>query len=1035
MKKLILVFMIVMFLGIVSAAEFDNRLTYSNNDMRAVIDNAFGLPFFGSRLGTAELKSHKSVDQVIQIFPSKNSPVIIYDMNFIPGNSLGEVEWTNIKTGETEERDYYYAQAIYEDKLKPVNEFVCNTITENETSWQECGNVKIGENIEKEFVRWERITDGNIPTGKTEVAVITDTRDGEVYDTIVTFAGRKLSKHAVWNSTFEIGLVAYYDFDEVNGTTTLVEFFGNTTEDGEHFGVGENTNWVTGIIGNAFDFPTNVTGNFFNMTYDLPADSLTINFWVKPNGLTDGNSFFGVDDAGIRDGDFIFTQESGVMRWRIDSGGVRVELDADSGLQDDVFTMITITTNGTNYWMYLNGTVQSNVILADQSPLTNVVGCWGLGNAVAITCPSSIASVNNITLDEFSIYNINLTQAEVTALYDNGTGISPGEATLGSPTVTLNNPPERFNTTNQTVDFNGTITAPIGIDNVTLFIDGILNETNSSGINATDYLFTVTLDAGVHNWTYESCNSISCTTATTRNFTIFAFLTNNYTFNSSSFETGQERFTVNITTNGSTPTDAELIFNGTTFTGATVTSLGGNDFNLSRSIAIPIGVGTANFHFNFSLGEEFNTTTQDQIINLTNLSICGDVTNGIPFINITFRNETLAEEPVTATISSTFVFSLSALSGVNKTLSFTDATENLNYTFCGTPNRTLNVDIDIDYDNSISQQRSFSSIRTISNITATEILYLLPTTLGLFSPFKTTNINGDTIDFVSATITRVLNSVIITVASGLTDSSGFATFFLDPNVAHTATFSKSGFDNNVFIFIPSTDLRTVVMGGGGVISNGTIISRGTSYTISPRNTTLPNNTVVSFTFNVTSNLTSITLISMNITNSTNEQLLFVSNAGVGNLSGTLDTSNNTKLVGIFLIQTADETITVTRNWLIFTTFAGDYSIFTQFTLAQDNDLISEFIRLLIILAFMAGVLIFMNVGKVIETSESNIAVLLLMTWAFSLVGWLDTGLLVSTSDSGINRLGEFSNQFGIAILLTIPGLFFILRRLFIRVPR
>ncbi|KKM77298.1 hypothetical protein LCGC14_1371540, partial [marine sediment metagenome] len=71
--------------------------------------------------------------------------------------------------------------------------------------------------------------------------------------------------------------------------------------------------------------------------------------------------------------------------------------------------------------------------------------------------------------------------------------------------------------------------------------------------------------------------------------------------------------------------------------------------------------------------------------------------------------------------------------------------------------------------------------------------------------------------------------------------------------------------------------------------------------------------IFTFTFNVTSNLTSISLISMNITNSSFHELLFVSSAGVGNLSGTLNTLNNTKLFGSYIIETGDETISVTRS--------------------------------------------------------------------------------------------------------------------------
>ncbi len=92
--------------------------------------------------------------------------------------------------------------------------------------------------------------------------------------------------------------------------------------------------------------------------------------------------------------------------------------------------------------------------------------------------------------------------------------------TLPGLTITLNSPIEAFNSTNKTIDFNGTVTGVNGIVNVTLFIDGVLNETNSSAINDTDYLFSKVIADGDHNWTYESCDSNECTTATLRTFAI-----------------------------------------------------------------------------------------------------------------------------------------------------------------------------------------------------------------------------------------------------------------------------------------------------------------------------------------------------------------------------------------------------------------------------------------------------------------------------------------------------------------------------------
>ncbi|KKK69668.1 hypothetical protein LCGC14_2931700, partial [marine sediment metagenome] len=48
----------------------------------------------------------------------------------------------------------------------------------------------------------------------------------------------------------------------------------------------------------------------------------------------------------------------------------------------------------------------------------------------------------------------------------------------------------------------------------------------------------------------------------------------------------------------------------------------------------------------------------------------------------------------------------------------------------------------------------------------------------------------------------------------------------------------------------------------------------------------------------------------------------------------------------------------------------------------------------------------------------------------SIVGWLDTGIISSSGSSNVQALAQFSNQFGIAILSTGAGTYFILRRVF-----
>ena len=93
--------------------------------------------------------------------------------------------------------------------------------------------------------------------------------------------------------------------------------------------------------------------------------------------------------------------------------------------------------------------------------------------------------------------------------------------------------------------------------------------------------------------------------------------------------------------------------------------------------------------------------------------------------------------------------------------------------------------------------------------------------------------------------------------------------------------------------------------GSQLISNGTTIFRNTTTRIIPSAGSLNNDTDTLFGYNVTSSQ-DIIFISMNITNSSGFQLLFVSNPGAGFISGIISSVNSSNLIGWFMLQTADE---------------------------------------------------------------------------------------------------------------------------------
>lgn len=565
---------------------------------------------------------------------------------------------------------------------------------------------------------------------------------------------------------------------------------------------------------------------------------------------------------------------------------------------------------------------------------------------------------------------------------------------------------------------------------------------NLSNLNDSD-IFTnsINISSPEHNQTFSVfANSTTGEIAfSTRNWT-YLILQNEFSTNATEIETDTVIYTINITYNSTqfTTISANFIFNGTVQS-STRSSIGDNAV-FTSTIQIPIQTVESlnNLQWGFFLTNvtgtfNVNSTISNQTIQTIDMSIFGANPFDNPFINFTFTNETINLESTNATIDSTFTFWLGD-GTINKTFNFINGTENSGYSFSfSAVDRTVNVAAIIKYNNAESQQRTFTLQNSaLTNATFIQQLFLIPTSLGIFTRYKTVNINGEAISGVLGTVNRVISGTSTLITTANTDSSGLVSFFLNPDATYDYVFSKTGFADNIFSLNPNAvDTYTITMGSEAqAIGNGTTIILNTTYEITPTNNTLRNNTDVLFGFNVTSTQP-ITFISMNITNSTGSQLLFVSNSGTGFISGTLNTGNNTKLIGRFFVQTSEESFSVSKVWIIGDEFVGDYSITRQFRLFLDYEF-SDFIRILLVIGAIIGVLIFLSGTETIETKESQIIIALLMIYAFSFVGWLDTGLVTNSTTSNVNKLAQFSSQYGIAIITTAVGAFFLLGRAFRR---
>jgi hypothetical protein len=109
---------------------------------------------------------------------------------------------------------------------------------------------------------------------------------------------------------------------------------------------------------------------------------------------------------------------------------------------------------------------------------------------------------------------------------DNSTAVQCTDATSrnftysNDLTINLNSPVNSYNSSSASVTFNGTASDDTAVLNVSLILDGAVNQTNSSGYNNTDVFFTAVIPDGDHNWTYRTCDAYSCTDASARNLSI-----------------------------------------------------------------------------------------------------------------------------------------------------------------------------------------------------------------------------------------------------------------------------------------------------------------------------------------------------------------------------------------------------------------------------------------------------------------------------------------------------------------------------------
>ena len=508
MKKiLLLLFCMIFLIGNVSALDIDDWKIYDEDLKTYSLENFFGL---GKHITDLELKTPTVFK--VPLGYGKVAEIEIRNGEYDYEEIINGIELYNIRKDMKEfVRNVDYKYKTFEEVS--INDYkqICDELV-NGTKVN-CQEEKIGSHIGQREV-WRDFTKNSLLKGEAiTLGLFTEVKKGDKIEWILNVYGNeRLTKWAIWEGGLFVGLVSYYEFEETSGAVVDSRGTNNGTNNGA-------TRGVEGIIGNAFFFDG--ISDFVNVSDDNSLSfptAFTFSLWAYPKD-NDVSKFF---LKGIGGG----TREYGVDR--MNDTAVRILLGDSGGNWDLIWASNNVpiplnewshfvaTWNGTLVSFYLNGT------LVDTNNKSGSIINAGVTLSIGSNS-QGIGDFFNGTIDEMGIWNRSLNATEINEdLWNDGNGCVFGSETCvaGVPIINLNSPIDTFNTTNQTINFNGTVTSPDGILNVTLFIDGILNETNSTGINDTDYIFTKVIADGNHNWTYESCNTLGCATATTRIFTV-----------------------------------------------------------------------------------------------------------------------------------------------------------------------------------------------------------------------------------------------------------------------------------------------------------------------------------------------------------------------------------------------------------------------------------------------------------------------------------------------------------------------------------
>lgn len=705
--------------------------------------------------------------------------------------------------------------------------------------------------------------------------------------------------------------------------------------------------------------------------------------------------------------------------------------------------LLTSNDNGTTFqkdlnnhilfYIYGNNTVPPNLgvdVLLEQPPNGNVTAdssasfvCSGLD----VTAPQAV-NITNVSFFLWSSNNSIFNQTDRNLLFAN--------STTGNETFTIGSlSDDNYNwnclysnienvTAFSPINFSysvDTIAPIINITNIVRIYGNVTVPLNYSLIESNPSTCEFSLNNGITNTSFSTCGENATIEANPGDNTITVFVRDalgNTARDQENFtalkintinqdkvrETSTELFSLQVINGSSTLISAIFTYNDTQENFDTTTANGTTLF-INKSFQIPL-IDTIRLNKTFVWNATFQRDNDfanvsfigSQITEKIDFQLCNATLN-VPYINFTFKDETVDINVDGHFNPARFTYSLTEDLTINRTLNFVDTTDRSSFSFCFSPsNETLFNKAEIDYLNETVQQRNFRDSLTLTNITTNKTLFLLATSDGIFVTFQIINTAEQNIQGVTVTAEREIGGTFELLEIGDTDDAGAVTFFLNPNKAHRMTFVKSGFETLVQTITPTQSVFTITL-GSLVVSNDTNFYQGINLFTLPRQDVLQNRTLFNFTFGITSGFFVLTEAGFTLANESGFQLGTATCTTATGCNSTLsnqNTFNHTKLIMHYFWNIDGNLTNFTRTWIVTDAPQGVSrweklkvdleNVAASFGTGTNASFTKAVIAFLVILFLTAAVALESGIRSPLAIAGMITA----LTGFFDLLGWLPT---------------------------------------------